>query len=171
MKNRQALIITGKLVQDHEYIYPYYRVKEDGYEVDVATPDGLETTGQLGTKVLTTLALKDVSSLDKYSLMILPGGAKCMEYLRQDPLAIKLIKDFHDKGGIIASICHAGQLLISAKIVRGRRIAAYYSLKDDVQNAGAIYVDEPAVIDGNIVTTAHYKDLGPWMKAALGLVK
>lgn len=170
MNSRNALIITGKLVQDHEYIYPYYRLKEDGYQVDVATPDGLETTGQLGTKVLTTLALKEVV-LEDYKIMVLPGGAKCMEYLRQDKHAIQLIKEFHDKGGIIASICHAGQLLISAKIVAGRRVSAYYSLKDDIENAGAIYVDEPAVIDGNLVTTAHYKDLGPWMRAALNLAR
>ena len=59
------------------------------------------------------------------------------------------------------------QLLISAKIVKGKKIAGYYSLEDDITNAGAIYTDKPAVIDGKIVTTAHYKDMGPWMKAAL----
>lgn len=165
---KKALIITGKSVQDHEYIYPYYRVKEDGFQVDVATPDGKETVGQLGVRVLANKKISDVTLTD-YSLMILPGGAKCMEYLRQEKIAIDLIRQFDQVGGTIASICHAAQLLISAKIVSGRRIAAYYSLKDDVENAGATYVDEPAVIDSNIVSTAHYKDMGPWMKAALQL--
>ena len=59
------------------------------------------------------------------------------------------------------------QLLISAKVVKGRKIAGYYSMKDDLINAGAIYTDLPAVVDQNIITTAHYKDMGPWMKEAL----
>ena len=62
-------------------------------------------------------------------------------------------------------------MLISANIVKGKKIAGYYSIKDDINNAGAIYTDEPAVIDGNIVTTAHYKHLGAWMKATLALVE
>ena len=168
MNIKKAIIITGKLVQDHEYIYPYYRLQEDGYRVDVATVDGAETHGQLGSKVLTTLRIDQVS-LDEYEIMVLPGGAKCMEYLRQDKLAIKLINDFNQMNRVIASICHAAQLLISAKVVKGRKISGYYSLKDDIENAGAIYLDEPSVVDGNIVSTAHYKDLGPWMAAALEL--
>ena len=71
------------------------------------------------------------------------------------------------KKKIIACICSGAQLLISAKVVKGRKIAGYYSMKDDLINAGAEYTDLPAVIDGNIVTTAHYKDMGPWMKAAI----
>ena len=68
---------------------------------------------------------------------------------------------------IIACICSGAQLLISAKVVKGRKISGYYSMKDDLINAGAIYTDLPAVIDDNIITTAHYKDMGPWMKAVI----
>ena len=69
---------------------------------------------------------------------------------------------------MFSSIITSGvQFLISAKIVKGKKIAGYYSLEDDIVNARAIYTDKPAVVDGKIVTTAHYKDLGPWMKAAL----
>ena len=71
------------------------------------------------------------------------------------------------KKKIIACICSGAQLLISAKVVKGRKISGYYSMKDDLVNAGATYIDLPAVVDHNIVTTAHYKDLGPWMKAVL----
>ena len=80
---------------------------------------------------------------------------------------IKFISDFYKADKVIACICSGVQLLISAKIVKGKKIAGYYSLEDDIVNAGAIYTDKPAVVDGKIVTTAHYKDLGPWMKAAL----
>ena len=68
-----------------------------------------------------------------------------------------------------ASTCHAAQLLIPSKIVAGKKISGYYSIKDEINNAGAVYADKPAVLDGNIVTIAHFKDLGIWMKTALVL--
>ena len=167
---KTALILTGNLVQDHEYIYPYYRVQEAGYNVDVAVRGKKQVNGIIGSKIIPT---KDIPELkvDDYDLLILPGGAKSMEYMRQDKEILEFISDFNDSGKVIASICHAAQLLISAKVVKGRKISGYYSIKDDINNAGAIYTDEPAVVDANIVSTAHYKDLGPWMKAALDLVE
>ena len=167
---KTALILTGNLVQDHEYIYPYYRVQEAGYNVDVAVRGKKQVNGIIGSKIIPT---KDIPELkvDDYDLLILPGGAKSMEYMRQDKEILQFISDFNDSGKVIASICHAAQLLISAKVVDGRKISGYYSIKDDINNAGAIYTDEPAVVDRNIVSTAHYKDLGPWMKAALNLVE
>ena len=81
MKN--ALILTGNLVQDHEYIYPYYRVQEDGYNVDVAVRGKKQVNGIIGSKIIPT---KDIPELkiEDYDLLILPGGAKSMEYMRQD---------------------------------------------------------------------------------------
>lgn len=166
VKMKNALLLTGNLVQDHEFIYPYYRVQEAGYNVDVAVRGKKQVNGIIGVKVLPT---KDIPELkvDDYDILILPGGAKAMEYMRQDKELLKFISDFNNSGKVIASICHAAQLLISARVVKGKKISGYYSIKDDINNAGAIYTDEPAVVDGNIVSTAHYKDLGPWMKAAL----
>ena len=166
--SKKALILTGNLVQDHEFIYPYYRVQEDGYKVDVAVRDKKQVNGIIGVKIIPT---KDIPELkvEDYDLVILPGGAKAMEYMRQDTEILNFISDFNSSGKTIASICHAAQLLISSKIVKGRKISGYYSIKDDINNAGAVYTDEPAVVDGNIVTTAHYKDLGIWMKTALDL--
>ena len=165
---KKALILTGNLVQDHEFIYPYYRVQEEGYDVDVAVRGGEQVNGIIGIKVVPTKDILDLK-VDEYDLLILPGGAKAMEYMRQDDQILKFISDFNASGKVIASICHAAQLLISAKIVDGKNISGYYSIKDDINNAGATYTDKPAVVDGNIVTTAHYKDLGPWMKATLDL--
>ena len=160
---KKALILTGNLAQDHEFIYPFYRVQEEGYEVDVAVRGGEQVNGIIGSKIVPT---KDIPELEvnDYALLVLPGGAKAMEYMRQDQDIIQFISDFNSSGKTIASICHAAQLLISAKIVKGKKISGYYSIKDDINNAGAIYTDEPAVVDGNIISTAHYKDLGPWMK-------
>ena len=94
-----------------------------------------------------------------------------MEKIRQDTRIIEFISSFNSKNKLIACICSGAQLLISAKVVKNRKIAGYYSMKDDLINAGAIYTDEPAVIDKNIVTTAHYKDMGPWMAASINLIK
>ena len=94
-----------------------------------------------------------------------------MEKIRQNEKLIKFVSDFHKADKIIACICSGAQLLISAKIVKGKKIAGYYSMKDDIINAGGIYTDLPAVVDGKIVTTAHYKDMGPWMAATLDFFK
>jgi protease I len=168
---KKALIISGNLVQDHEFIYPYYRLLEEGYNLDVCILEGKPVQGILGTaippnKEQTIKKIEEVKVND-YELLVIPGGVKAMEKVRQDLDIIKFISDFDKEKKIIACICSGAQLLISAKVVKGRKISGYYSMKDDLINAGAIYTDLPAVIDDNIITTAHYKDMGPWMKAVI----
>ena len=94
-----------------------------------------------------------------------------MEKVRQEKKIIDFISEFNKTQKTIACICSGAQLLISAKVVKGRKIAGYYSMKDDLVNAGAIYTDLPAVVDNNIITTAHYKDMGPWMREVIKKVK
>jgi len=168
---KKALIISGNLVQDHEFIYPYYRLLEEGYNLDVCILEGKPVQGILGTaippnKEQTIKKIEEVKVND-YELLVIPGGVKAMEKVRQNLNIIKFISDFDKEKKIIACICSGAQLLISAKVVKGRKISGYYSMKDDLINAGAIYTDLPAVIDENIITTAHYKDMGPWMKAVI----
>ena len=164
------MIIAGRAVQDHEFIYPYYRVQEEGFEVDVAVRGKETVCGSIGVKIQPT---KDIPELrtDDFDLLILPGGAKAMEYMRQDQAILDFIAAFHRSGKVIASICHAAQLLISAGLVRGRKISGYYSIKDDINNAGGTYVDAPYVVADGIVTSPHYKHLGLWMKAVLAEVR
>lgn len=94
-----------------------------------------------------------------------------MEYMRQDKELLDFIAAFHASGRPIACICHGAQLLISAGLVRGRRISGYYSIKDDINNAGGNYVDAPSVVDDRIVTSPHYRYLGDWMRASLPLLE
>lgn len=166
----RALILTGKYATDSEYVYALYRLKEAGYEVDVATRGKETVLGIIGEKIVPTSDIPRASDIGIWDLLILPGGAKAMEYLRQDQDALKFIAAHHKDGGIIGSICHAAQLLISAGLVKGRKISGYYSIKDDINNAGGTFVDAPAVVDGRIITSPHYKYLGEWMKAVLGVV-
>ena len=172
---KKAIIISGNLAQDHEFIYPYYRLLEENIDVDVCMLEGTFVKGFLGTtlppnkdqKILKTEDIK----VKNYDILVIPGGVKAMEKVRQNKKIIDFISEFNDAKKVIACICSGAQLLISAKVVKGRKIAGYYSMKDDLINAGANYTDEPAVIDQNIVTTAHYKDMGPWMGAAIKLLK
>ena len=167
----KSIIISGALAQDHEFIYPFYRLLEANSEVEVCLIGGKPVQGILGTTLPPNKAhpVKDIDmvKVENYDLLVLPGGVKAMEKIRQNKKLIKFIYDFHKADKVIACICSGVQLLISAKIVKGKKIAGYYSLEDDITNAGAIYTDKPAVIDGKIITTAHYKDMGPWMKAVL----
>ena len=174
---KKSIIISGNLVQDHEFIYPFYRLLEAEYLVDVCLLGGRPVEGILGTKIPPNKdhKVKNIQECSKkinqYDLLLIPGGAKSMEYLRQDKDVLNFISKFNSLNKIISSICHGAQLLISAKIISGKKISGYYSIKDDINNAGGIYTDEPAVVDSNIVTTAHYKHLGQWMKATLELVE
>ena len=169
---RRAIIITGKSVQDHEFIYPFYRLQEADYQVDVAVRGKETVEGFLGTKVVPTVDIpSDPGEMKRYDLIVLPGGAKALEYLRQDKGIIHCVRQAHQWQRVIASICHGSQLLISACIVKGNRISGYYSIRDDINNAGATYVDAPVVIDDRIVTSPHYKYSGVWMKAALAEVE
>ena len=167
----KAVIISGNLAQDHEFIYPYYRLLEENCKIDVCLLEGKPVKGILGTS-LPPNKEQPVKTIDKlnvedYQILVLPGGVKAMEKVRQEKKIIDFITNFNKKKKIIACICSGAQLLISAKVVKGRKIAGYYSMKDDLINAGAIYTDQPAVIDENIVTTAHYKDMGPWMREVI----
>ena len=166
-----SVIISGALAQDHEFIYPYYRLLEADSKLDVCLIGGKPVQGILGTQLPPNKnhPVKDIDQIktDDYDLLVLPGGVKAMEKIRQDKRLINFISEFHQKGKIIACICSGAQLLISAKIVKGKKIAGYYSMEDDITNAGGIYTDEPSVIDDRIITTAHYKDMGPWMRAVL----
>lgn len=168
---KKGIIISGNLAQDHEFIYPYYRMLEEGIKVDVCLLEGKPVQGILGTtlppnKDQVVKKIDEIKTED-YDILVLPGGVKAMEKVRQEQKIINFISDFNNQKKTIACICSGAQLLISAKVVKGRKIAGYYSMRDDLINAGANYTDEPAVIDENIITTAHYKDMGPWMKEAL----
>ena len=172
---KKGVIISGNLAQDHEFIYPYYRLLEEEVELDICLLEGKPVVGILGTalppnKEHPVKKIEEIKVKD-YDILVLPGGVKAMEKVRQNKDIIKFISDFDKEKKIIACICSGAQLLISAKVVKGRKIAGYYSMKDDLVNAGAEYTDLPAVIDDNIITTAHYKDMGPWMKKVIQKLK
>lgn len=165
---KRALIITGQGFQDQEVIYPYYRLLEDEFQVDIAAKNKEMLFGILGLKIEANKSFDEINGND-YDILILPGGVKALEKIRQEKKIIDFVKEWNDSEKIIASTCHGAQLLISAKVVKGRKISGYYSIKDDIENAGATYIDAPFVIDRNIISSPHYKHSGPWMKEAIKL--
>ncbi len=169
--SKKALIITSKLAQDHEFIYPFYRLKEAGYEVSTCNGETKQVLGYFGTKIPPKgedkLITADKIIVDEYKTLVLPGGVKSMEILRLDKDILKIIRDFNDKKKIIAATCSAVMLLISAKIIRNRNVSGYYAWKDDIENAGGKFVDEPCVVDENLITSPHYKYVGEWMKGLI----
>lgn len=171
---KKALILTWEQFQDHETVYPYYRLQEAGFEVDVFANKLGRINGILGVHVECTRLVSELDDnakfdkiMDEYDFLVIPGGVKSLEKLRQEKNALRFVSEWDKKGKVIACVCHGAQILISAKVTKGRDISAYYSIKDDVENSGANYVDAPSVVDKNIVTAPHYKWLGQWMDAAL----
>ena len=162
----KALILTGKYAQDIEVFYPLYRMQEEGWEIDIAVQGNQPVAGVYGMKITNTVDMP-VSIQSQWKVLILPGGARAMEYLRQDESILEAIRWFSKWGGTIGSICHGTQLLISARVVRGKKVSGYYSIKDDIINAGGEFVDGPFVTDGKLVCSPHYKYLGPWMKEVI----
>jgi protease I len=176
----KALIITWENFQDQELVYPFYRLREE-LPLDSVTVMANVTGkiyGIMGVNMTSHALVSELNSLDaleKYltthDILVLPGGVKALEKLRQEKQVIGFIEKWNRMGKVIASTCHGAQLLISAKVVKGRKISGYYSLEDDINNAGAIYVNEPVVIDGNIVSSPHYDFMGEWMATAIKLAK
>ena len=176
----KVLIITWENFQDQEVVYPYYRIREEVSENDVIIMANVTGRfhGIMGVNMEAHALLSELDNNDKYNeylnkfdLLVLPGGVKSLEKLRQEKTVIKFISDWNKKNKIIASTCHGAQLLISAKATTGKKISAYYSIEDDVNNSGATYVNAPVVIDQNIVSSPHYNWMGEWMKAAIEKVK
>lgn len=173
----RSLIITWQGFQDQELVYPYYRLTEECSSADdvtiMANTLG-KISGILGCTMVSNALVSELESqegreayLKKYDLLVLPGGVKALEKLRQEAHVLEFIKLWNSEGKVIASTCHGAQLLISAKIITNRNVSGYYSIKDDITNAGAHYVKAPVVVDDNLVTSPHYDFMGPWMKAAI----
>ena len=166
----KALILTWEKFQDHEVIYPYYRVQEDGFKVDIMSNKIGKIFGILGTYMESTKLVFDLNDKDKfkaylkeYDLLIIPGGVKALEKLRQENSALLFINKWNENNKTIGSICHGGQMLISSKIVDGRDVSGYYSIKDDLINAGGNFIDAEYVVSENLVSCPHYKWMGQWM--------
>lgn len=170
-KQFRAVIITAEGFEDEEVIYPVIRLKEEGFKVDIATKDKKLVLGRLNFPL--ELIIKyyanhvDAAKLKakNYDLVLIPGGFEAPDRMRQVPEILEFVRQMHKNKKVVAAFCHGPWVLISAGILRGKKATCYVGIKDDIKNAGAKYVDQPAVIDENIITARHPRDVGDLMKA------
>jgi protease I len=167
----RAVIITGPGFQDEEFVYPYYRLKEEGYEVEIAAKDGQTVYGKYGVPARTTMSTTDLDA-DKFDLVVLPGGFEAPDRVRLLTEVLEFIRKMHDQNKLIAAICHGPWILISAGITKGRKMTAYWSTEADLRNSGADYQHKvPVVIDGNIITSPHYDYNSDFMRAVIEFMR
>jgi protease I len=166
MKKR-VVIITGPGFQDEEYVYPYYRLLEAGFSVEVATKDGAVVYGKYGVPARATMSTVNLD-VGNFDAVILPGGFEAPDRVRLLPEVLDFVKKMDQQKKLVAAICHGPWIMISAGITRGRKMTAFWSIEADMRNSGADYQHKvPVVVDGNIITSPHYNDNGSFMKAVV----
>jgi protease I len=170
---KKALVITWEKYQDHELIYPYYSLKEHGFEVDIMANKVGKIWGSLGTHMPCTRETSEFENLEniekalnEYEILVVPGGVKALEKVRQEKGVLEFIRQWNEARKTIFCICNGAQLLISAKILNGRVMSGYYSIDVDIENAGATYDRSPVVVDENIISCPHYDFMGLWLNTA-----
>ena len=163
---KKAVIVVGPAVEDTEFAYPYYRLQEDDFTVDVASNGGVDIVAKHGLPIKVNVDIKKLNPAD-YDMLVVPGGLESPDRLRQIPELLQFIRTMNDSGKVIASVCHGPWVLISAGIVKGKKMTTYVGCKDDLINAGADYQNVSVVSDGNIVTAPHFRDNAAWMKDTL----
>ncbi len=151
-------------------------MKEEGYEVDVATKGGEAVIGKYGVQLPMDKTAKpnisfDDLSVEKYDVVILTGGHEAPDRVRQNQKVLAFVHQMDVVGKIVAGLCHVAWIMISAKVLKGRTVCAYVGMVDDMANSGAHVIPADVVIDGNIITCSYYGQVGKFMKAVFASVE
>ncbi len=168
-KSPRAALFLEKVFEDMEAAYPYYRLLEAGFQVDLISPEVPGTTfyGKYGYPLTSTHHIKKVKAKD-YAVLIIPGGW-APDRLRRYKEILDFTRAMHHDRKIIASICHGPWVLASAGIIKGKQITSVGAIKDDLVNAGAKWVNQEVVVDSKIVTSRTPADLPAFMKMIVKL--
>jgi protease I len=151
------LVLAEDQYEELELWYPAFRLEEEGAEVIIAGTGAKEYRGKHGYPARAEADVRNLAAAD-FDAVIIPGGY-APDRLRRHEAVLSLVRDAFHQGKIVASICHAAWVPISAGIVKGKRATCYYSIRDDLKNAGADYVDTEVVRDGNLITSRQPADL------------
>ena len=166
MQGKRAAILVEQQYQEMEVWYPIYRLREAGCKVTLVGPEAQTNyPSKLGYPCKSDRAARDVSAND-FDLLVIPGGY-APDHMRRCEAMIRLTSTMAEQGKIVAAICHAGWMLASANIVRGKTATSYRSIKDDMVNAGAVWVDREVVRDDNLVTSRTPADLPAFMRTII----
>ncbi|MDQ1280914.1 MAG: protease [Thermoproteota archaeon] len=166
----KILIFLENGVEDVEFIYPYYRFQEEGYEVVIAAPKAKEGyNGKHGLSFTSDTSPEEVK-MEEFVALIIPGG-QAPDRMRINKGLIDIVKAAFEMNMVVAAVCHGPQMLIEADVVSGRKVTSWPSVRTDLRNAGAEVVDESAVVDGNLVTSRSPDDLPAFCKETIKLLK
>ncbi|MFX1575383.1 MAG: type 1 glutamine amidotransferase domain-containing protein [Promethearchaeota archaeon] len=156
--------------EDLELHYPRLRLKEAGHEVELLSLFKREIKGKNGYPIRPDKLIRDANP-DEYGGVIIPGGTRNPDHLRRNKDVLDFVAKINKDQKLVGAICHAGWVLISAKIVKDRKATSYFAIKDDMINAGVNFEDSPVVIDNNLITSRMPDDLPDFMKAVLKYLK
>jgi protease I len=163
LKGKRAAILVEQMYQEMEVWYPVYRLREAGFKVTLVGPKAGETyPSKLGYPVKSDKAAENVSA-DDFDLLVIPGGY-APDHMRRCEAMIRLVSDMAEQGKPVAAICHGPWMLCSTQALKGRRATCFSAIKDDLINAGAKYVDEEVVTDGNLITSRKPDDLPAFLR-------
>jgi protease I len=165
LTGKRILIFAGPMFEDIELLYPLHRFREEGAEVVVAGLGEREYVGKKGHPVEVDKDVERVSSRE-FDAVIVPGGY-LPDHLRRSEKVLEIVRETFDEGKPVAAICHGPWVPVSAGILKGRRATSYRSIRDDVVNAGADWVDQEVVVDGNLITSRQPADLGAFCRAVI----
>ena len=160
---KTLLTFVDDLYEDLELWYPKLRLEEGGFATCLAGPELKTYSGKHGYPAQADAVIADMKA-DDFCGLLIPGGFM-PDKLRRDPKVKQLTVEFFEAGKLVAFICHGGWIPISARILKGRRVTGSLGIKDDLENAGAVWVDEPVVVDGNLVSSRTPRDLAPFGEA------
>ncbi|MBI2461397.1 MAG: type 1 glutamine amidotransferase [Candidatus Rokubacteria bacterium] len=155
---KRVAILAENLYQEMELLVPYYRLREEGAEVRVVGAGGAKSyASKHGYPVSVDVQAEQASAVE-FDAVIIPGGY-APDIMRRHPAMVKLVREAHQQGKVVAAICHAGWMLASADVLRGKRATGFHSIKDDMVHAGASWVDAEVVVDGTLITSRKPDDL------------
>ena len=165
LDGKKIAIFIDNIYEDLEFWYPKIRMTEAGAEVTVMGSKVWSYSGKHGLPAKSDVSVMEVEAED-FDALIIPGGYS-PDHMRRTPGMVEFVKRMHEKGKEVAAICHAGWMLASAGILKGKKMTSFYSIKDDLVNAGAEWVDEKVVVDDNMVTSRNPGDLPAFCQAII----
>ena len=172
-RKKIAFLVAAEGIERVELTEPWKAVSEAGHQPVLLSPE----SGEVQTfDHLTAAERRPVdqavgeASMDDFAALVLPGGVANPDALRTDEAAVSFVKAFVESGKPVAAICHAPWTLVEADVVRGRRVTSWPSLQTDLRNAGAEWVDETVVTDGNLITSRNPDDLPAFNKTLLAAI-
>jgi protease I len=172
-KRFKAIILTADKFEDMELFFPYFRLLEEGLEVDIAAPKKGHIEGEHGYDLEVKKTFDEINP-DDYDLLVIPGGSPtgAPSVVRKDARAQAIAKSFFNSNKLVSSICHGPWLLASAGLVGGRRLTSYWrdGVPEDIKKAGGIYEDKEVIVDGNLVTSRYPGDLPAFMRETIRMI-